>query len=99
MFYIYILFSKTANKHYVGHSENPAEKLLQHNSNTTDKYTGKWNDWVMLAIFSVGETIQAAKEVEDFIKRQKSKKLLLKLIDNEFVPKDKLAHLLRIKQE
>ncbi|MCC6683596.1 MAG: GIY-YIG nuclease family protein [Bacteroidia bacterium] len=96
MFYIYILFSKTANRHYIGHSENPSERIIQHNTNSTEKYTGKYDDWEMVALFEVGKTRAEAMEIEKFIKKQKSKKLLLKLIDPDFVPLDKLAQLVRV---
>jgi putative endonuclease len=96
MFYIYILYSESAKRHYIGHSEHPHERLLQHNSNDTDKYTGKFSDWKMMAIFECGSTRSDAVVFENFIKKQKSKKLLLKLIDPAFVPADKLAQLVRV---
>ncbi|AZA72389.1 MULTISPECIES: GIY-YIG nuclease family protein [Chryseobacterium] len=31
MFYIYILFSESADKYYIGYSQFPNERLLKHN--------------------------------------------------------------------
>ncbi|MBX7205128.1 MAG: GIY-YIG nuclease family protein [Bacteroidia bacterium] len=96
MFYLYILFSQTAKRHYIGHSENPFERLNQHNTNSIEKYTGKYTDWEIVALFETGQTRAEAMAIEKFIKKQKSKKLLLKLIESDFVPLDKLTQLVRV---
>ena len=96
MFYIYILFSQEANLHYVGHTNSPEERLKQHNSNTSDKFTGKHKDWNMIALFQCGESRSEAMKIEKFIKKQKSKKLLHKLIDPDFTPTGELAKLVRV---
>jgi putative endonuclease len=96
MFYIYIIYSNTAEKFYVGHSENPWDRLVQHNENQGDKYTGKYQNWELKAVFQVSENRGDAILIEKFIKRQKSKKLLLKLIEPEFIPSGDLAQLIRV---
>ena len=96
MFYIYIIYSNTAEKFYVGHSENPWDRLVQHNENEGDKYTGKYQNWELKAVFQVSENRGEALLIEKFIKRQKSKKLLLKLIEPDFVPMGDLAQLERV---
>ncbi len=96
MFYIYIIYSNTAEKFYVGHSENPWDRLIQHNENEGDKYTGKYQNWELKAVFQVSENRGEALSIEKFIKRQKSKKLLLKLIEPDFVPTGDLAQLVRV---
>ena len=96
MFYIYIIYSNTAEKFYVGHSENPWDRLIQHNENEGDKYTGKYQNWELKAVFQVSENRGDALLIEKFIKRQKSKKLLLKLIEPEFIPDGTLAQLVRV---
>jgi putative endonuclease len=96
MFYIYIIYSNTAEKFYVGHSENPWDRLVQHNENQGDKYTGKYQNWELKAVFQVSENRGDAILIEKFIKRQKSKKLLLKLIEPEFIPSGDLAQLVRV---
>jgi putative endonuclease len=96
MFYIYIIYSNTAEKFYVGHSENPWDRLVQHNENEGDKYTGKYQNWELKAVFQVSENRSDVLLIEKFIKRQKSKKLLLKLIEPEFIPDGTLAQLVRV---
>jgi putative endonuclease len=96
MFYIYIIYSNTAEKFYVGHSENPWDRLIQHNENEGDKYTGKYQNWELKAVFQVSENRGEALLIEKFIKKQKSKKLLLKLIEPNFVPTGDLAQLVRV---
>ena len=96
MFYLYILFSESAQRYYVGHSETPHERLVEHNANETEKYTGKYADWKMVALFKVGPDKAVALSLGKFINGQKSKKLLLKLVDPNFVPADKLAQLVRV---
>ena len=48
MFYIYILHSEYLDKYYVGYSENPWERLHQHNENESTKFTGKAKDWKLI---------------------------------------------------
>lgn len=96
MIYLYILHSQTADKYFVGHSENANESLQQHNANTDNKYTGKFSDWKLMAVFEAGKTNDEALELEKFINRQKNIKLVLKLIDPTFIPADKLASLVRV---
>ena len=71
-------------------------RLEQHNSNSSDKYTGKYSDWEMVALFECGESRSEAMKLEKFIKKQKSKNLLLKLIDPDFTPTGTLAQLVRV---
>lgn len=96
MFYLYILYSETAQKYFVSHSEHPTESIQQHNTNADNKYTGKFQDWKMMALFEVGKNKTDALEMEKFINRQKNIKLVLKLIDPAFLPTDKLASLVRV---
>jgi putative endonuclease len=79
MFYIYIIHSSSANKFYVGHSENPWDRLIQHNENKGDKYTGKYQNWELKAVFQISENRGEALKIEKFIKKQKSSELIIKL--------------------
>jgi putative endonuclease len=96
MYYIYILYSKVADKFYVGHSRDPWKRLEQHNANRIDKYTGKYSNWELKAVFEISPFKGEANKFEKFIKRQKSKLLLLKLIDENFIVSDKLKKLVRV---
>jgi putative endonuclease len=96
MYYLYILHSETANRYFIGTSEDPKESLNFHNTNETHKYTGKFADWKTIALFECGDSKEEARKIEDFITKQKNKKLLMKLIDSSFTPADKLEKLKRI---
>lgn len=43
-FFFYILFSKTVNKFYIGHTSNLLDRLSKHNSNHKG-FTGGYGDW------------------------------------------------------
>lgn len=95
-FYIYILHSVLANKYYVGFSENPWLRFEQHQSNSSNKYTGKFKDWELVCVFKVEGNKSDALKIEKFIKSQKSKIFILKLLDERFIPEGKLAQLVRV---
>ena len=94
-YYIYILYSNSIDRFYVGYSSNPWLRLEQHLSNSTDKYTGKAKDWTLKAVFEVSKSAGDAMKIERFIKKQKSRKLILQLCDPEFIPTGVLAQLVR----
>jgi len=96
MFYLYILYSDSADKYYVGHSEDPWRRLEQHNHNEKDRFTGKYKPWRLLAVYQVSERKGDADKIEKFIKRQKSRKLIEKMIAPDFVPQGDLAQLVRV---
>jgi putative endonuclease len=62
MFYIYIIYSISANKFYVGYSQNPFNRLQQHIESKGDKYTGIAFDWKLKAIFKVSSIEAAAPQ-------------------------------------
>lgn len=95
-YYIYILYSNSIDRFYVGYSSNPWMRLEQHLSNSTDKYTGKAKDWILKTVFEVSNNEGDAMKIERFIKKQKSRNLILQLCDPEFIPTGTLAQLVRV---
>ncbi|WP_115123723.1 GIY-YIG nuclease family protein [Marinirhabdus gelatinilytica] len=80
-FFTYILFSKTLDRYYVGHTGDVLdERIRKHNSNHKG-YTGRASDW-KLQYFEVYSTKEEAYARERYIKSRKSKKYLEKLIRN-----------------
>ncbi|MFZ6051968.1 GIY-YIG nuclease family protein [Halocola ammonii] len=80
-FYTYILFSKTANKFYIGHtSDSLIERLRKHNSNHKG-FTGKHQDWKVV-YFEKYSTKTEAHSRESQIKAWKSQKSIQKLISS-----------------
>jgi putative endonuclease len=95
-FFIYILFSQSTNKYYVGHSEDPIRRLSEHNCGIHQKSTTPGRPWELKAVFEiVGDRGQALK-VEGFIKKQKSRRLIEQLLYPDFIPTGFLAQLIRV---
>lgn len=95
-FYVYILYSQSLDKYYVGFSSDPWKRLEQHLSNEKDKYTSKAQDWKLSVVFFVSENKSETLKVERYIKKQKSRKLIEKLVHPEFKPDGFLAQLVRV---
>ena len=95
-FYIYILYSLEGDKFYVGHSSDPWNRLNQHLSNSPNKSTGKNRDWDLKAVFYVSNVRGDADRLEKFIKKQKSRNLIEKLINPDFIPNGNLALMVRV---
>jgi putative endonuclease len=96
MYHLYFLFSQQANKFYVGHSADPWKRLNQHLANSADKYTGGYHDWQLIAVFEVSELRGDADKIEKFIKRQKSRNLINKIIEPNFKGTGILTQLVRV---
>ena len=96
MFYIYILYAPNADKYYLGYSEDPARRLIEHNTKPFNTYTSKHRPWILKAVFQCSEIESDAIRLERFIKQQKSRKLIEQLIDKNFVPSGVLAQLVRV---
>ncbi|MFK7921916.1 MAG: GIY-YIG nuclease family protein [Bacteroidia bacterium] len=84
-FYIYILYSTSSDRYYVGQSHDPHARLKDHNTgdrpNQQSKYTFKHRPWELKASFCLGEERSLTIQVERYIKRQKSRKFIEQLID------------------
>ncbi len=79
MFYLYILFSATKNKYYVGSTGDALkERIRKHNSNHKG-FTGGVGDWE-LKYFETYKIKQEVRLREKEIKNWKSRKLIEKLI-------------------
>lgn len=80
MFYLYILYSKTRDKYYVGSTGDLVSRLKSHNSNHSG-FTGHTGDWEII-YQEIFETKEQAYAKERAIKRWKSRKLIEKLISS-----------------
>jgi len=96
MFYIYIIYTEKYDKFYVGSSQNPWYRLTEHNSSTFNTYTFKYRPWQLVAVFEAGKTRGEVEKIERFIKKQKSRNLILKLINPDFKPNGALEKLVRV---
>ena len=80
MHYLYVLYSAKSDKYYVGYTQRPRERLYEHNNAEINTYTSKHRPWVMHGLFEVGFDKTEAIRIERFIKRQKSRKLIEKIV-------------------
>ena len=96
MYYLYIIFSKSADKYYVGSTHELAQRLIKHNEhNYQNAFSKIATDWEYSLSFQCDTKIQA-HFLERFIKRMKSKKFIEKIcanpqilqsiLDNQFSP-------------
>jgi putative endonuclease len=81
MYYIYILQSESSDKYYVGYSSDPFKRINEHNNSPFPTYTSKYRPWNLKAIYSCGDKMNMAIEIERFIKKQKSRRLIQNLIE------------------
>jgi putative endonuclease len=81
MHYLYILHSLSLDKFYVGSTSMSIEERLKKHLTNHDGFTSKAKDWVIVYYESYN-TIQLAYVIELQIKRGKSKKAIIKLINN-----------------
>ena len=80
MFYLYILYSKTRDKYYVGSTGDLENRLKTHNSNHSG-FTGYTGDWIIVHK-ELFESREEAYSRERTIKRWKSRKLIEKLVSS-----------------
>jgi putative endonuclease len=78
MFYCYIIYSKSADKFYVGYTADLTGRLKKHNAMHRG-FTGKFNDWEFVFIEKFESKIQAALR-ERQIKSWKSRRLIIALL-------------------
>ena len=96
MFYIYILYSPGSDKFYIGYKNDYHRRLTEHNTSDRNTYTSKHRPWILKSVFLCSENETEAIKVERFTKKQKSRTLLEKLIDEKFPPDGLLAQLVRV---
>jgi putative endonuclease len=76
MFYIYILYSETFDKYYIGYSDNPERRVNEHNTKAFNTFTKKHRPWKLAYSFPVSENRADTMKIEKFIKKQKSRKFI-----------------------
>ena len=82
-FYVYILFSPTHSKHYIGYSNDPASRLISHNTSSKNSFTSKYRPWELMAEIYVGNSEKTAINLERYIKKRKSKQFNLLCIEKQ----------------
>ncbi len=81
MYWIYIIKSNSANRYYIGQTSNLENRIFHHNSGS-EKYTKIATDWHL--VFSKEyKTRTEVQKVENFIKKQKSRIFIEKVISGK----------------
>ncbi len=93
MFYVYIIYSETADRFYIGHTNDPDRRIWEHNTSEKYKFTARYRPWIFQIIVPVSEKRGDAIKVEKFIKKQKSKQFIKSLIQSANEP-DNLSGLI-----
>jgi putative endonuclease len=83
MYYVYILFSKTANKYYIGHTDYVQRRLSEHNDPLANmgKFCSKNGPWEIVYTESDFATRADAMKREKQIKSWKSRKKIEELVN------------------
>jgi putative endonuclease len=87
---VYIIYSKSLDKYYVGKSENFGLRLEIHNSDGNEKWSKAGRPWTAYLVIACVSFKQAGK-IERYVKAQKSRKYLVQLRENP----DYVSNLLR----
>jgi len=78
-FYVYIIYSKSKNKYYVGYTQNLSLRLIYHNDGWT-KSTKSGIPWILVYSEKFKSRSDAMKREKE-IKRMKSRKYIESLIN------------------
>ncbi|MBN8621858.1 MAG: GIY-YIG nuclease family protein [Flavobacteriales bacterium] len=95
-YFIYILYSEKSQIYYVGYTTDVVQRLLRHNEISKNSFTSKHRPWILKVYFGVVGDEADAMRIEKFIKKQKSRKFIERLIDEEVVFSEELAKLVRV---
>jgi len=83
IFIVYIIYSTSLDKYYIGYTSNLEKRLLEHNGGISD-YTSKASDWLLKYSESFPSRELAMKREKE-IKKKKSRKYLEWLINSSII--------------
>ena len=99
MFYIYILYSYRSDKYYIGLTSDVNRRLEEHNNPSVySKYSAKYIPWELKVSFECSDSRGDGLIIERFIKNQKSRIFVEKLIaekDNPAYFEDLINNILK----
>ena len=81
--FVYILYSESIRKYYIGCSSEPEKRLEFHNSPLNKIWSKRGQPWVLKRTFLFPDKT-AALQAEKTIKRMKSKVFIEKIVENGF---------------
>jgi putative endonuclease len=98
MLYIYFLYSRSSDLYYVGYTSDYEKRVHDHNhQDHFNTFTSKHRPWELAAVFECGYVEAEAIKIERFIKKQKSRVLIEKIINGHPLT-GPLAQLVRVPQ-
>jgi putative endonuclease len=95
MFYLYILYSISSDKYYVGHTNDYVRRLDEHNFSDRNTYTSKHRPWVLKKQIELGDDRSFAMKIEKAVKKFKNRVIIEKIISTISTVED-LAQLVRV---
>jgi putative endonuclease len=96
MFYLYILYSSTSDKYYIGYTADAEKRLFEHSHSERSTYTSKHRPWVLKKCIALAESRGVAMRFEKAIKKGKSKVIIERIIA-EVCTIEELAQLVRVR--
>jgi putative endonuclease len=79
-YFVYILFSPSIEKYYIGYSENPEKRLEFHNSELNKIWSKRGQPWRLECVFPFSSKTEALK-AERLIKNKKSVSYIRMIIE------------------
>ncbi len=83
MYYLYILYSKSSDRYYIGHTNDPKRRLEEHNTSPFRTYTSKHRPWILEAAFPISKNRGETMRVERYLKKLKSRRVIEQLIKDQ----------------
>ncbi|MHB1050619.1 MAG: GIY-YIG nuclease family protein [Bacteroidota bacterium] len=80
-YFLYILYSDSGNRYYIGSSKNPVRRIEYHNT-IEDGFTSRYRPWKLVFTKAFHDK-QSAQTAERKVKSWKSRIMIKKLIAGE----------------
>ena len=95
MFSLYILYSNSSDKYYVGYTDDVFRRLKEHNFSEHLTYTSKHRPWILRKSIVIGSERNEAMRFEKAIKKCKSRKVIERILE-EVSTVEELALLVKV---
>ena len=80
-YYVYILYSESADKYYIGQTPDLETHLIFHNELSENSFTSRYRPWTLKQSIEV-PNLSIARKMENYIKKRKSREYLIRLIED-----------------
>ena len=95
MFSVYILYSSSSDKYYVGYTDDVVRRLNEHNFSDHSTYTSKHRPWILKTSVVISSERSVAMRFEKAIKKSKSRIVIEKIIST-VTTVEQLSKLVRV---